>query len=175
MSIVVDGKAAELENLVLGDDVLVRLLVGQLAGGTQHTVTVAHAGPNGSYFYFDFFEIALPTANLPVIAPDPKVTLATDWDTYHSSALPAERTAWLIKTLGFTGRANHYVGALWFYELVRQGHVYASGTVTFSGTPLFAPGAITEISIGLSGSVTTIQHLHLIGDTAQSVAKAFEL
>jgi len=40
------------------------------------------------------------------------LTLATDWDTDHCLALPAERTAWLIKTLGFTGRANHYVGAL---------------------------------------------------------------
>jgi hypothetical protein len=29
------------------------------------------------------------------------LALATDWDTYHSQALPAERTAWLINELGF--------------------------------------------------------------------------
>ena len=62
------------------------------------------------------------------------MTLATDWDTEHSLALAPERTAWMIDSLGFTGRQNHYVGALWFYELVRTGNVYASGTVTFTGT-----------------------------------------
>jgi hypothetical protein len=174
ISIVVDGQAAQTENLLLGEDVLVRILAGQLTGGAQHRVTVTHTGSNGSYFYFDFFEIAVPTANLPVIAPDPKVTLATDWDTYHSSALPAERTAWLINSLGFTGRANHYVGALWFYELVTQGFGFASGTVTFSGSPVFG-GPITQVVVGLSGSQTTLQHVNLIGDTAQSIAKAFEL
>ena len=81
----------------------------------------------------------------------------------------------MIKTLGFTGRANNYVGALWYYELVRQGHSYASGTVTFSGTPLFEEGAATEIDIELSGAITTLHHLHLSGDTAESMAKAFEL
>ena len=44
----------------------------------------------------------------------------------------------MINSLGFTGRQNHYVGALWFYELVRTGHVYATGTVTFAGTPAVA-------------------------------------
>ena len=174
ISITVDGQAAQTENLLLGEDVLVRILAGQLSGGTQHTITVTHSGSNGSYFYFDFFEIAVPAVDLPVIAPDPKLTLATDWDTYHSSALPAERTAWLINTLGFTGRANHYVGALWFYELVTQGFGFASGTVTFSGTPVFG-GPITQVVLGLSGSQTTLQHVNLIGDTAESIAKAFEL
>src|SRR5205823_8634593 len=144
-----------------------------LDGGVPHAVAVSHSGSTGSYFYFDFLEIAVATENLLAIASDAKLTLATDWDTDHSIALPAERTAWLIKTLGFTGRANHYAGALWFYELVRQGHSYASATVTFSGTPVFSE--ITEIAIGLSGATTTLEHLNLIGDTAQSIAKAFEL
>ncbi len=43
----------------------------------------------------------------------------------------------MIDSLGFTGRQNHYVGALWFYELVRTGHSYATATVTFAGTPAF--------------------------------------
>jgi hypothetical protein len=174
VSVVVDGQAAQTVSLLLGEDILVRILVGALSGGAQHVVTVTHSGANGSDFYFDFFEIAVPTPNLPVIPPDSKVTLATDWDTYHSSALPAERTAWMIDTLGFTGRANHYVGALWFYELVMQGFAFASGSVTFSGTPVFG-GPITQVVVGLSGSLTTLQHVNLIGDTAVSIAKAFEL
>ena len=44
----------------------------------------------------------------------------------------------MIDSLGFTGRQNHYVGALWFYELVDAGNVYATGTVTFTGTPAFS-------------------------------------
>lgn len=174
ISITIDGAAAGTKNLfLLGEDVLVRVLLGNLAGGVAHTVTVTHSGAAGADCFFDFFEIAAPQPDLPSIAPDAKVTLATDWDTLHSQALPAERTAWLIKTLGFTGRANHYVGALWFYELVPQDFGFASGTVTFSGAPIFSETA--EISIGLAGSTTTIQHQILIGDTAQSLAKAFEL
>jgi hypothetical protein len=174
ISIVVDNQAAWTEDLSIpGEDVLVRLSLGDLAGGVSHTVTVTHSGSAGAYFYFDFFEIAVLSQNLPAFAPDSKLTLATDWDTDHSIALAPERTAWLIHTLGFSGRANHYVGALWFYELVRQGHSYASGTVTFTGTPSFS--AITEVSIVLSGTTTTLQHLNLIADTPDSIAKAFEL
>src|SRR5262249_19152760 len=73
----------------------------------------------------------------------------------------------------FTGRANHYAGALWFYELTPQEYSYASGAVTFSGTPIFSE--ITEVAVRLSGSVVALQHVNLITDTAASVAKAFEL
>jgi len=174
VTIVVDGQPAVTEGLfILGEDVLVRIPLGNLTGGIPHIVTVTHSGAAGTHFYFDFFEIAVGTPDLPTFAPDAKVTLATDWDTDHSIALPAERSAWLIKALGFMGRANNYVGALWFYELVRQDHSYASGTVTFSGTPAFS--SITSISIGLSGFITTIEHLNLTSDTAVSIAKAFEL
>jgi hypothetical protein len=74
------------------------------------------------------------------------MTLATDWDTLNSQALAPERTAWQIQALGFTGRANHYAGALWFYELVCAGQQYATGTITFSGTSQF--GETTQISLG---------------------------
>jgi hypothetical protein len=74
-------------------------------------------------------------------------------------------------------RVNHYVGALWFYELVRVGHIYASGTVTFVGSP--DPNLITQIIIGRTDEPTstenTIQHLNLTGDTAETLALAFEL
>ncbi|HTM48821.1 MAG TPA: hypothetical protein VL285_09085 [Bryobacteraceae bacterium] len=173
ITITVDSQSRTENLAIAGEDSLVRVHLGEMAGGVAHTVTVTHAGSDGSYFYFDFFEIAVPAVNLPEPPSNARLTLATDWDTDHSVALPAERTAWLIKSLGFEGRANHYVGALLFYELTPQGFGYASGTVTFTGTPIFSE--ITEVSVGLDGSVATLQHVNLVTDDAASVAKAFEL
>jgi hypothetical protein len=65
--------------------------------------------------------------------------------------------------------ANHYVGALWFYELWRPGQQFASVTITFAGHPEF--GQTT--SVNLDG--TLIQHVNLIGDTAESIATCFAL
>lgn len=155
--------------LELDEDVLVRVPLSELAGNTAHTVTVMHAGPSGSSFYFDFLEMAVRSEGLPVFPFDPRTTLATDWDTDHSLALAPERTAWLIRSLGFTGRANHYVGAMWWYELYQPGQQYAHATVTFSGTSEFS--GTTELRLG----PTVLSHLNLIGDTAASIAKAFEL
>ena len=70
---------------------------------------------------------------------------------------------------GVPGRANHYVGALWFYELHQPGQQYASATVTFTGTPEFS--RYTYLRLG----ETMLAHLNLVGDTAESIAKAFEL
>jgi hypothetical protein len=152
-----------------GEDVLVRVPLGRFAGGATHRVTINHTGTAGSYFYFDFLEIAIPNSSLPAFDAVPATSLATDWDTEHSLALAPERTAWLIDTLGFHGRANHYAGALWFYELCRPGQQYASGTIAFTGNPEF--GKTTQILLGQ----TTIEHVNLIGDTAESIAKCFEL
>ena len=135
----------------------------------RHTVTITYTGGAGSIFYFDFLEIAIPTGDLPTFAPDPQMTLATDWDTLNSQALAPERTAWQIQALGFTGRANHYAGALWFYELVCAGQQYATGTIAFSGTSEF--GKTTQVSLG----PTVFTHLNLIGDTPASLAQAFAL
>src|ERR1019366_6730329 len=63
-------------------------------------------------------------------------------------------------------------GVMWFYELQRQGHNYASGTVTFSGQPEFALGKKTQVFLG---GPTPIEHIHLIGDTAESIATCFAL
>jgi hypothetical protein len=170
ISIQVDGNAAVPVSLALpSEDVLVRVPLGQFAGGVQHSVAITHDGAAGTYFYFDFLEIALPSIELPEFAANPAITLATDWDTNHSIALAPERTAWLIQKLGFRGRANHYVGALWFYELCRPGQVYASAVITFAGNPEF--GQITTVD--LDGTV--IQHVNLIGDTAESLVTCFAL
>lgn len=170
LSVQVDQNPVRFLNVALpGEDVLVRWELGTMTGQAQHTVTVTHTGGAGDPFYFDFLEIAIPTEDLPSFAPDPQTTLATDWDTLHSQALAPERTAWLIQALGFTGRANHYTGALWFYELTCAGQQYATGTITFSGTSEF--GKTTQISLG----PTVLTHLNLIGDTPVSLALAFEL
>lgn len=156
-------------NLALeGEDVLIRLPLGDFGGGVPHSVIVTHNGPDGTYLYFDFLEAAVPSTDLPIFSGDTSTTLATDWDTDHSIAIAPERTAWLIQTLGFTGRTNHYVGALWFYELHCPANRHASGTVAFAGTPVF--GSRSQIDVG----GTVIEHVTLIGDTPTSIAKAFE-
>jgi len=157
------------------EDRLLRVPLGAFGPG-DHTVYVTHNGASGRRFWFDFLEIAIPAAqvsDLPIIE---KVTLATDWDTDHSLAVPAERTAWMIYSLGFRARVNHYVGALIFYELYRKGHQYASATIDFVGVP--TPSAYTEVSIGTFGdpaATLMVRHLNLYGDTAATIAKAFEL
>ena len=175
ISIVVDGHAAASVNLAIpGEDALFRYSLGTFAVGS-HTVVATHTGAAGTEVYFDFLELAAPTADLPVVPSQPLVTLATDWDTLHCISLPPERTAWMLTSLNFVGRANHYVGALWFYELVRAGHVYSSATVTFSGTP--APNAYVTLTLGQSGqppsSDTVLQKQIHVGDTADTIALAF--
>ena len=139
---------------------------------------MTHAGPTGNYFYFDFLEIAVPSVDLPTFPTEPRLTLATDWDTLHSISLAPERTAWLIDSLGFTGRQNHYVGALWFYELVPTGYTFASGTVTFGGSITVADGdgsqamQITIGTVGTSSSTIFAKVMHP-GDTPQTLAIAF--
>ena len=175
LSVTVDGGAPMTPSLLVPKvDALVRIPLGQYGGGT-HTVVVQHAGPNdsnGPYtFNFDFLEVAIPTTALPELSANTQLSLATDWDTYHSICLAPERTAWMIDALGFHGRVNHYVGAMWFYELVSSGFRYASAHIDFTGTPRFALNEQTSITI----DGTTIGHVHYIGDTAETVVKAFEM
>ncbi len=170
ISVQVDSNPPQAVNLCEPDeDFLARVWIGQFGGGVVHSVTITNTGSPGTDVYFDFLEIAYPTEDLPTFPTIQDSTLATDWDTNHSLALAPERTAWLIHTLGFEGRANHYVGALWFYELYNFGNQYATATIEFSGTPEF--GGTTEVV--LAGS--SLQHLNLIGDTAASIATCFAL
>lgn len=174
MTVSVDGTiVATLNLMIAGEDVLFRFPVGEYAAGS-HTVTVTHAGPDGNALYFDFFELAIPTSSLPSFANNPQMTLATDWDTQNSLPLAPERTAWMIDALGFTARQNHYCGALWFYELSNPANVYATGTVTFTGTPNF--GDEISVTIGTAGDPSSnivLTKLVHMGMTAAMVALAF--
>lgn len=179
MSVTIDGGSPMVFNLALGaEDVLVRVPLGSMAAG-NHAIVITQAGQSagdspanaGPYpLYFDFLEIAYPSQNLPDIAGQTELALATDWDTLHSQALAPERTAWLIQKLGFLGRVNHYVGAIWWYELTRPGQQFA--TVTATVTAPSSPTGYTEIDFGSAPSITTLQHLNLPDDTAATIATA---
>ncbi len=176
ISVSIDAQAPQLFDLMLpSEDVLARLSLGTMPAG-PHTVVITHIGPTlGGPFslFIDFLEICYPSSDLPDFAPQTQLSLATDYDTYHSQALPAERTAWMIQKLGFHGRVNHYAGALWFYELVMPGHVYDSTTVTFNVDPT-GTGGYAELVIGPSDvppvQRTAIRHYNLPDDTTETVA-----
>jgi hypothetical protein len=171
---VLDSHPAVNVNLNLsGEDVLVRTPLGTVQAGT-HTLTCTHAGPVGSYLYFDFIEIAYPSANLPDFPHQSQLALATDWDTYHSQALPAERTAWLANKLGYQGRLNHYAGALWFYEIVRPGTIYASASIVFTTDVVSSnPALWLNLAASTASPATLVAHTVLPDDTPATVALAF--
>lgn len=170
----VDGSSIgdDLNLAVPTEDVLIRWPMGTYAAGS-HTVTVAST--TSGDFYFDFFELAVPTVDLPSLPAEPSLTLATDWDTLHSISIAPERTAWFLDSLGFIGRQNHYVGALWFYELAPVGFTYASGTVTFSGTVDVTSGNTLKIKVGRDDTSETTDFLKLmhVGDTPETLAIAY--
>ena len=166
ITVKVDAQPDKVFNLnIVDEDFLLRLNLGPLGAGS-HTVEATLTG--AGTFYFDFFELAAPAATVSAQPVTAQETLATDWDTDHSLALGPERVAWNMNMLGFKGRANHYVGALLFYELLNQGNIYAQGTVSFEGAAVF--GQVVQITI----SGTVYSRVTLITDTLASVAKAFE-
>lgn len=176
ISVSIDGQPVQSFDLALpAEDVLIRLPLGRVPAGA-HIIVVTHnsSTPDGPYSLFvDFLEICYPSAMLPDVAPQAHLSLATDYDTYHSQALPAERTAWMIQKLGFQGRVNHYMGALWFYELVMPGHVYESATVTFAW-PGTTVNGYTELVVGPASlpmdQLTMIRHYNLPDDSTETVA-----
>lgn len=171
IAIQVDHAPAATVNLrIAEEDRLIRWPVGEYGPG-PHTVTVTHSGPQDSDLWVDFIELAVPATTLPAFPGMLNMTVATDFDTDHSLALAPERTAWMIHSLGFHGRHNYYVGALVFYELVNPGNGYATGTVTFSGTP--DPNALVSITVGPAGGATTITRVLHAGDTPETVAISF--
>ena len=172
ISVTVDSQPAQVFDLYIADeDVLSRLDLGVFNAG-QHTVeatlTGANAGSANNTFSVDFIEEAVEVTTVDPQPNRPTETLATDWDTDHSLALAPERVAWNLDMLGFRGRANHFVGAILFYELTNSGNQYAQGTVTFQGTPIFSQ----NVTVVIDGTV--INRLTLSTDTNESIAKAFE-
>lgn len=118
--------------------------------------------------YFDFVEAAVPADEVRQQVVRRNETLATDWDTDHSVALPAERVAWAMDMLGFRGRANHYVGAILFYEMTNPGAAFAAASVIFEGTPVFSQ------AVGISIDGTPFERLTLSADSNDSIATHFE-
>jgi hypothetical protein len=178
ISISVDGvvAASGLSLQIPGEDELIRWPIGNYAAGS-HTVTATLTGGPAvatgqpPEFWFDFVEAAVPTTVLPTFPDEPRLTLATDWDTDHSLALAPERTAWLLDTLGFKGRANHYAGALWFYELVNSTMIYSVGAVTFTGGPDTDPSVTDSVTVTVAGAALT-KLIHM-GDTQDTLATAY--
>lgn len=167
VSVTVDGSPLVTRDLCApGEDWLLRLPLGAYGAG-EHTVVASHSGASGQKLWIDFLEIAVPASAVPEPEEEPGITLATDWDTDHSISLAPERTAWMMYSLGFRGRANHYVGAMWFYELEQPGAGHASGWVDFTSPQ---PNQITKLLLG----GTSLEHLNLIGDSPATVAKVFE-
>lgn len=172
ISVSVDGGTAQQFDLFLpGEDALVRLDLGSFTAG-PHSVEASLVGANplspDNSFYFDYAEAAVAAS---AVEEQPAVlneTLATDWDTDHSLALAPERVAWNMNMLGFKGRANHYVGAILFYELTNPTALYAQATVTFQGTPVFSQ----TVQVILDSTV--FSRATLSTDTNESIAKNFE-
>ncbi|MDA1312495.1 MAG: hypothetical protein O2968_04080 [Acidobacteria bacterium] len=172
VSVSVDSGPPQIFDLFVADeDVLARIDLGALAPG-QHSVEATLSGANlssaGNSLYVDFFEESFNTTAVDNQPARPNETLATDWDTDHSLALAPERVAWNLDMLGFVGRANHYVGAILFYELKNPDNVYAQGTVTFQGSPIFSQ----TVQVIIDGTV--FSRLTLSTDTNESITKAFE-
>lgn len=168
----VDGGPAQTFDLYTpGEDFLVRIDLGVLLAGS-HNVDAELTGVNtasaDNSFYFDYLEAAIQTSSVTAQPPKSDVTLATDWDTDHSIALAPERVAWNLEMLGFKGRANHFAGAILFYELTNPTGGYATGTVTFQGTPVFSQ----TVQVVIDGTVFI--RLTLSTDSNESITKSFE-
>src|SRR5207244_1752728 len=65
ITVLLDGQALTMNLALPGEDVLVRKRLGQLGAG-QHTITITHDGPSGTYVYFDYLEVTIPGATLSV-------------------------------------------------------------------------------------------------------------
>lgn len=176
VDIAIDGAALRTESFaVAGEDILVRRFLKAMPAGA-HEVQITKRS-DASTFYFDFLEIAHPETSFQPATGIGRLSASTDWDTDHSLSIAPERTAAIIHRLGFTGRVNHYAGAMWFYQLRNDGYTYAGATVEFLGEPSF--GDATELRIGHEDYSTEFDtvftHLHRAGDSAETVAIALAL
>lgn len=168
LRVTIDGLDSTVDLLLAGEDTLARVALGNLTSGS-HEVILRHDGAAGQTVYFDYLELAVPCRTIPEVERRTRQTLATDWDTDHSIALAAERTAGMLKALGYAGRANHYAGALWFYELIPTGFAYMVKRARFSGIP----EVNSIVTLELAGN--RVEHLVHPGDSAETIATALAL
>lgn len=173
----IDGGPAQRHSVArAGEDNCLRVRLAALEPG-RHTVEISHAGPSGNVAYLNYVEAAIPTENLPEMEPDSVITLATDWDTDHSLSIPPERALALINELGFRGRLNHYVGAMWFYQMERAGHHYASVRLQLGGTPV--PSSVVTLTFGLTSDPveqrSAVHHVVRVGDSVPLLAQTLAM
>jgi hypothetical protein len=172
ISVVIDSDPPQVFDLfVPAEDFLARIDLGLRTPG-PHTVVATLTGANAASadnsFCFDYVEEAVETTVVDAQPVRASETLATDWDTDHSLAISPERVAWNLEMLGFKGLANHYTGAILFYELANNGNAYSQGTITFQGTPVFSQ----NVQVVIDGSV--FNRLTLSTNANESITKAFE-
>ena len=154
--------------------VITRRLARSGVAAGKHSVELTlkaskNAASTGYNVYFDYLEAAVAgdVPEAPAVYTDRFVS--TDWDTDHSYKLPPARLVWQIHRSGIRGDINHYVGVFWWNQRKLVGATLQESTVEFSGTPVFS--ATTRVSIGGADYA----RLNLMGDTAESIARAFEL
>lgn len=156
-----------------GGGVLSRLLLFSGVTAGAHTVVLTilsttNIASTGYYFYFDFLECAVLTQLLiPTGVSSPAMSL--DMDTNNTYMLSPARLLWSLQVSSFVGEIDFYMGVFWWPERSSFNYTYATGTIVFSGTPVF--GNVTTIT--LAGTVLSRENL--FGDTADSVATAFSL
>ena len=98
-----------------------RKLFGGVAAGRHSvvlTITSSHnPSSSGTYFYFDFLEMAVPGPAPNAPGANTAVGVSTEWDGM-SVQLPPARVVWAIQQLGLAGEVDHAVGVLWWMRLM---------------------------------------------------------
>lgn len=161
-----------------GGGVLVRRRLFSGAAAGQHSVTITilstkNALSGGWYFYFDFLECAVRTGVADALVAMANSSPAIDYDTDHGYKLSPQRLIHLFDKLGFTGPMNEYIGVFWWpvRKMLTAATTWSqTSVVTFSGPPAF--GRRTYLNVA---GTLLIDHLNLIGDTAETVALAIAL
>jgi hypothetical protein len=99
---------------------MVRVPHGDNSRRENTPITVAHDGVSGEYLYFDFFEIAIPSSPCRRFGRDARHH-ARHRLGHGSFDRPGGRAHGMASAqAGISRSRNHYVGAMWFYELCRR-------------------------------------------------------
>jgi hypothetical protein len=138
----------------------------------QHEVVLTLASGEA---VFDFIEAAVLSDVPDALPARAHVSPAIDWDTDHSYKVPAARLMWAMDNHGFTGPINEYVGVFFWCQRKRVGGDVQQSSVTFGGAAEFSKMA--TLWIGEEGDPERAQFTHVmtIGDTLETVARAFAL